>query len=202
MNSLKDIYTERFNKALIPISIGLESELRETLKNFPRIDKITARSKSIDRFLEKAAKIENGLPKYDDPINQIQDQVGARVVTFYLEDVNVVSDYVRKYYRPIEIKKHIPDSEKEFGYFGKHFIFLIPEGLKPTKISSNLSPNFFELQVVTLFQHAWAEAEHDISYKPFFKLSSEQLRKIAFTAAQAWGADMIFDELQKEMLSN
>jgi putative GTP pyrophosphokinase len=202
MNSLKDIYTERFNKALIPISQSLEYELHKTLKDFPRIDKITARPKSIDRFLEKAAKIEDGIPKYIDPVNQIQDQIGARIVTFYLDDVNLVSDYVSKYYSPIEIKKHIPDSEKEFGYFGKHFIFLIPEDLIPSRISSNLIPSFFELQVVTLFQHAWAEAEHDISYKPTVTLNKQQLRKIAFTAAQAWGADLIFDELQKELQSN
>jgi putative GTP pyrophosphokinase len=50
--------------------------------------------------------------------------------------------------------------------------------------------------VKTLFQHAWSEAEHDLGYKrgstPF---SAEGKRKIAYTSAQAWGADHIFDEL-------
>lgn len=202
MINLKDIYTERLTKALIPISKCLESELRATLKDFPRIDRISARPKSIDSFLGKSAKVENGKPKYSDPINQIQDQIGVRIITFYLEDVNLVSEYVYPYYRPIEAKEHIPDSEREFGYFGKHFIFLIPDELKPSKIPKSLVPNFFELQVVTLFQHAWSEAEHDLSYKPTCKLSKDQLRRIAFTAAQAWGADMIFNELQKEIKRN
>ena len=34
------------------------------------------------------------------------------------------------------------------------------------------TPRFFELQVKTLFQHAWSEASHDIAYKPDVPLSS------------------------------
>ncbi|MCL5802016.1 MAG: hypothetical protein M1283_05805, partial [Gammaproteobacteria bacterium] len=60
-------------------------------------------------------------------------------------------------------------------------------------------PNLFELQIKTLFQHAWAEAEHDLGYKTSNSLTSLQKRKIAFTAAQAWGADQIFDELYREL---
>jgi len=202
MSDLKNIYSSRFHKALLPLASRIEAELQSTLKGFPRIDRISARAKSIDRFLQKAAKTDNGVQKYTDPINQIQDQVGARIVTFYLDDVDLVSDYVNKYYRHIEVKQHVPDTCKEFGYFGKHFIFLIPDELKPSKVTANLIPNFFELQIVTLFQHAWSEAEHDISYKPSCELTSEHLRKVAFTAAQAWGADMIFSELQKEISKN
>jgi len=61
------------------------------------------------------------------------------------------------------------------------------------------APEFFELQIKTLFQHAWAEAEHDLGYKPPKPLTSIQKRKMAFTAAQAWGADQIFDELSREL---
>jgi putative GTP pyrophosphokinase len=199
MKSLEQIYSERFNKVLLTLSKNIEDEIKVTLDGIPRIDKISARAKSIDRFLAKASKLEKGELKYNDPINQIQDQIGARIVTFYSEDVEYVSKLVSKYYQPIEIRNHIPDSEKEFGYFGKHFIFIIPEQLIPPKISSKLLPNFFELQVVTLFQHAWSEAEHDLCYKPTCELSKEHLRKVAFTAAQAWGADMIFNDLQKEL---
>lgn len=58
--------------------------------------------------------------------------------------------------------------------------------------------SFFELQIKTLFQHAWSESEHDLGYKPTTTLSSDQKRRLAFTAAQAWGADQIFDELFKQ----
>jgi putative GTP pyrophosphokinase len=66
-------------------------------------------------------------------------------------------------------------------------------------MDETLIPGFFELQIKTLFQHAWSEADHDLGYKPGDQpLTSEQKRLIAFTSAQAWGADHIFDQLFRE----
>jgi putative GTP pyrophosphokinase len=42
-------------------------------------------------------------------------------------------------------------------------------------------------------------AEHDLGYKPgAVPLTPDEKRRLAFTAAQAWGADRIFDELFHE----
>ncbi len=90
----------------------------------------------------------------------------------------------------------VPDSEWEFGYFGKHYILLLPRDVIDPGIDQNLVPEFFELQVKTLFQHAWSEANHDLGYKPgAAPLTADEKRRLAFTAAQAWGADRVFDEL-------
>jgi putative GTP pyrophosphokinase len=59
-----------------------------------------------------------------------------------------------------------------------------------------LLPPFFELQMKPLFQHAWAEANHNLLYNPTFDFSADQKRKIAFIAAQSWGADMFIEELR------
>jgi ppGpp synthetase/RelA/SpoT-type nucleotidyltranferase len=155
------------------------------------------RAKSVDRFVQKAQTTVDDKPKYIDPLNQIQDQIGARVVTFYLADVAIVAERIRKYLNPIEIKTIVPDSESEFGYFGQHFILLLPSDVAAQVAEADLLPPFFELQVKTLFQHAWAEANHDLLYKPSFELSLDERRKVAFTAAQSWGADMIFEELHR-----
>ncbi len=106
---------------------------------------------------------------------------------------------VLKYFRPFEIKNHVPESEKEFSYFGRHFILKVPTDAVSDDMDRTLVPEFFELQIKTLFQHAWSEAEHDLGYKPgTTPLTSEQKRRLAFTSAQAWGADHIFEELFRE----
>ena len=74
----------------------------------------------------------------------------------------------------------------------------VPEDLIDEKLESDKSVEFFELQIKTLFQHAWSEAEHDLGYKPSSQLTSDQKRRLAFTAAQAWGADQIFDEMHRQ----
>ena len=147
------------------------------------------------KFLEKAAKLKDGELKYKEPRRAVQDQIGARVVTFYNTDVERVWPLATQYYSKREYTSHVPESESEFGYVGKHFILNIPRDLYPTAFDFDLMPDVFELQVKTLFQHAWAEAEHDLAYKPEVELDADEKRLFAFTAAQAWGADKIFDDL-------
>jgi ppGpp synthetase/RelA/SpoT-type nucleotidyltranferase len=198
--SLADDYKHRFMTALSPIAEALEQQLRSYLSEESNIDRISARAKSVDRFLSKAEKKGvDGNNKYSDPLNQIQDQVGARIVTFYVSDIKVICAVVEKYYRLVETKTIVPDSEWEFGYFGNHYILLLPRDVIDPNIDENLVPEFFELQVKTLFQHAWSEANHDLGYKPgAAPLMPDEKRRLAFTAAQAWGADRVFDELYQE----
>jgi ppGpp synthetase/RelA/SpoT-type nucleotidyltranferase len=63
------------------------------------------------------------------------------------------------------------------------------------QLTELLIPDFFELQIKTLYQHAWSQAEHGLGYKPETPLSNEEQRKLAFIAAQSWGADTILAEL-------
>jgi putative GTP pyrophosphokinase len=192
--SLEQRYSQRFDSTLLALAEWIISDLRVILKGEKNVDRISARPKSIERFIKKSGKIENGTPKYTDPLNQIQDQVGARIIVFYLNDVKKISDKILEFYREIEIQNIIPESENEFGYIGKHFILKVPNDFQ-----ENNKPKFFELQIKTLFQHAWSEAEHDLYYKSEIEFDTVQKRKVAFTAAQAWGADMIFEELRQQL---
>jgi len=195
MSNIEDLYRERYVSSLLPTAERLLKYIEDIFLAEQRIDNINVRAKGIQRFVEKAAKRENGSSKYTEPLNQIQDQLGARIVVFYKSDVERLSVLADKHFRKIEEVDIVPDSESEFGYFGKHFIFFIPEDVIDDDIDRENLPHFFELQIKTLFQHAWGEANHDIGYKPDSSLDAEDKRKIAFTAAQAWGADMIFEEL-------
>lgn len=174
--------------------------IRNLLKAVPRIDRVSSRAKSLERFAAKAAKVDStGEPRYEDPLTQIQDQIGARVIVFYKSDVEAVATILEKYFRPLERKELVPDSHWKFGYFGRHWILALPEDVIPRDVAKEDVPRFFELQVKTLFQHAWSEANHDVAYKAPTELSSDQQRRFAYTAAQAWGADRVFEELWREI---
>lgn len=200
---LKAEYTCRYEAVLVRLASALGTHFSELMANQPRIDRITARAKDVDRFVKKADNrvdgIVDGILKYDDPLSQIQDQIGARIVVFYESDVERMKENVNKYFTAIEHQNMVPDTESEFGYFGHHLVLVLPTDVIEADMDRTLIPEFFELQIKTLFQHAWSEAEHEIGYKPGDKpLSSKKKRLIAFTSAQAWGADHIFDRLFKE----
>jgi putative GTP pyrophosphokinase len=199
--SLEADYAARYDTVLPALADNVAGLISDYLRDEPRIDRVAARAKSVDRFLRKAgAPRDDGTRKYDEPLSQIQDQVGARVTVFYKSDVERVAAILLNYLRPTESKDLVPDSEWKFGYFGKHVVCLIPNEIIDRKWPKERVPLFFELQIKTLFEHAWAEAEHDIGYKPESgELSVDQIRMLAFTSAQAWGADRAFDQLFTEL---
>jgi len=193
-------YKLRYHTILQPLARKLTEHLQGSVAGLPRIDRVAARAKSPDRFMDKAQKVlASGMRKYAEPLSQIQDLVGARIIVLYLDDVEALSTVIDTYYRRVELRELVPESPNEFGYVGKHYILSFPEDLFEDDADRTRTPQFFELQVKTLFQHAWSEAEHDLRYKPEEPLTPLQSRQMAFTAAQAWGADQIFQVLSREL---
>jgi ppGpp synthetase/RelA/SpoT-type nucleotidyltranferase len=200
VDDLRARYSARYNEVLRPLAQRLQTYLDGLLADTPRVDSVRVRAKSIDRFVEKAGKEHDGQPKYSDPMNQIQDQIGSRIIMFYPSDVErICGSHVTKYFRAIEERAIVPDSPREFDYEGKHFILFIPQDVLDQRWKRGDYPTFFELQVKTLFQHSWAEANHDLAYKAPTELTLDQRRKVAYTAAQAWGADQMFQALAEEL---
>lgn len=193
-NDLLQEYRESY-PVLEETANRIEAVLREILQNVDRVDQISTRVKNPERFLEKVSRLdEKGNKKYKYPFQEIQDQIGCRVVVFYLSDVSVVADRILHEFNEFEDQRVEGQEPDQFSYRARHFICQIPP-----EIRHSLKPNInvFEIQISTLFQHAWAEANHDLAYKSPTDLSFENQRYLAFTAAQAWGADKIFEQIWK-----
>jgi len=103
---------------------------------------------------------------------------------------------VKKEFRVYELlEKH-----KHFGYRANHYII----SLDTKRTSLNEYKRFYglkcEVQVKTLLQHAWAEIEHDIGYKPGQDTAWErsEIRKDFSKNAQLLGqADKNFVKIRK-----
>lgn len=207
MNDHADVstlYQERHEEFLLNMAKNLEDYVTSLIseRRVERIDRISARAKDPARFDAKATKkTKEGEYKYQDPLEQIQDQIGLRIVVFYLSDVDVIEEeLVNRFFQRIERKEITPDDTWQFSYFGRHFILQLPNEAFTEGSDRDALPFCFELQVKTLFQHAWSEAGHDLAYKPMQgELSDEETRKLAYTAAQAWGADQVFHELFRNL---
>jgi ppGpp synthetase/RelA/SpoT-type nucleotidyltranferase len=163
-----------------------------------RIDQFSCRIKDVKSFIKKSEKKEDGKLKYECPFRDIQDQIGARIVVFYVDEVEPMAKKIKEYFTFIEEKRFPPETFKEFSYEGRHFILNLEKDILPDGINKALIPEFFELQIKTLFQHAWAQAEHDVGYKETRELEFDEKRRLAFAAAQAWGADRIFSEILQQ----
>lgn len=200
--TLADTYGDKYSRVLVPVALELERLLKSYFDGVPRIDRVYARAKAPDKFLEKAARQENGTAKYCDPENQIQDQIGARVICLYQSDIDPAVERAEKYFMAAEKGKRKPESDSEFGYFGMHLILPIPGDAVPAPIDRREVPRMFELQIRTLFQHAWSEANHDIGYKSPRELTRDERRGMAFASAQAWGADDFFDRLHRARVAS
>lgn len=198
MNILSAEYTKRFNLVLKPTSEALEEFLYPLFTGQAGVCRVSTRPKTITSFLEKAQRTHNGRPKYSDPMNQIQDQIGALVLTRFSSDIPPIAEIVEKHFRRIERSLVEPDSESEFGYVGRHYILFIPNDARCDAVPDS-DLDFFELQIKTLFQYAWSETNHSIGYKRLESLSPEQRRLSAYVAAQAWGADRAVCELYEEV---
>lgn len=188
-------YAERF-KLLREVDKDLEALFDELVAGLPRIDRVSTRVKPVDRFAEKAVRtVDDGEElsyKYEHPLEDIQDQIGARIVVYYRSDVDPIADRVLAELRVVEDREIEEPDPQRFGYESRHFVCFIPPDIR----ERHEPPiDFFELQIATLFQHAWAEANHDLGYKAQWELDWEEKRRIAWAAAQAWGADRIFDDL-------
>ncbi len=199
--ALATMYTRHFTDVLSPLADSLRALIVDHLKGEPRIDRVSARAKSPERFVAKAARVDvHGALKYSNPLDQIQDQIGVRVIVYFKSDAVRVGAVLKRYLRHVEQKTLVPESEWMFGYFGIHYIFALPAEAVPSEIDSGACPRLFELQIKTLFQHAWSEANHDLGYKPVDQLTDDQKRRLAYTSAQAWGADRTFQELWSEIV--
>lgn len=199
--SIKDEYVKRF-PILTKTAELLSAYLLGIVTDIPRIDAVTTRAKDPDRYFAKAVKPNsNGGARYENPKYGIQDQIGARINVLYLSDVEIVRNRMTEFMKFIEESPKSPDDDSAFGYFGYHFIFQTPDEIISDSDRDDV-PEFFELQIKTLFQHAWSESNHDLSYKTHRNLNSDERRMFAFTAAQAWGADQIFEDLGKRLIGN
>lgn len=191
---IRRTYTEH-RPVLEKIANELEQSIRAIFQSYPRLDSVRSRVKTVESFVEKAQKQENGGPKYLNPFDDIYDQIGCRIVVFFRSDLKDAEKLVLEEFHRIEVDRKQPEKPSIFEYEATHLICYIPREIG-CRLNSPI--DFFEVQIKTLFQHACAQAYHDIGYKSRLGVDFDDDRLMHFAFASAWGADEIFDQMWRK----
>lgn len=190
----------------------------ELIKKEYRMEgEVSGRTKEIVSFAEKCVRKAD---KYPDPVYDLTDLCGVRVVAKTQTEVN-------RFCRMIESLFIIDEAnsenkldllkEQEFGYLSVHYIVQVPSdlgerfprirdlGVPIDEINQprqgEEEPRFrkAEIQVRTLLQHQWADSFHDRIYKNAIQLPKNYKREANQLAAIMESADKAYTGLVEKI---
>ena len=191
MDLHSEIILEEYREAR-PVFEKMQAEvtgiLREALERNGLI--VTAIETRIKTEESLAGKLALKGAKYA-TLSDITDILGARIVTFYTDDVDRIAAMAEQLFEidwanSVDKRKlHQLDS---FGYNSLHYICRLP------------GYNYrFELQLRTTLQHAWAAINHDTGYKSGVEIPREYMRRINRLAGLLEIADDEFSHIRTEI---
>lgn len=155
------------------ITLFQESELNYQL--------VESRTKTLLSFEDKINR-----KTYINPIAEITDMCGLRIIVYYIEDIEEVKKLIRTNFVIDEENSMDKSTELEpnqFGYLSHHFVVGLSENrisLPEWRTYSNFKA---EIQVRTIMQHSWASIFHELHYKKPKEFSKKLDRKLFRLAA-------------------
>ncbi len=161
---------------------------------------VTSRVKTVESFTKKIRRKKSEGRDYDNPLEEITDIVGIRIIAYYLGDVIKIGELIKREFQ-IDYENSLDKSEllesNQFGYLSVHYIVSLSHPRKEAaewRIFSNIKS---EVQIRTILQHAWAEIDHKLRYKRDDALPRDLKRQLYRLIALFELADLEFENLRE-----
>lgn len=189
--------------ACLPLLQRMDSILQQVLqnvldKNGLAVTAVTTRIKTKESLAGKLARKGN---KYNS-LSDITDIVGARIVTFYTDDVDRIAAMVEQMFDidwENSVDKRRLHELDSFGYNSLHYICRLPRTIIYDPNQPQLNEIRFEMQLRTNLQHAWASINHDTGYKSGVEIPREYVRQLNRLAGMLEMVDDEFSRIRTEI---
>lgn len=138
---------------------------------------------------------------YKDPLKQMQDLVGVRLVVLLSPEIEAICKLIESCDKWSYTKDRAPEAEiqanpDKFGYQSVHYIVRAKEGIEVDGVA--IPPDSpCEIQVRTLLQHAYAELVHDSIYKAVGPVPYKASRYASSSMALIETTDHLFCETMR-----
>lgn len=159
---------------------------------------VSSRAKEVRSFVKKALR-----EGYADPLAEIGDKAGVRVIVPYLEDIGRVEAIVEALCTIADREQKLEALQyDQLGYLGVHFdlaprpeLLIGQDDLGPD--TPELADLHAELQIHSKAQSAWAVVSHDLLYKPPVEAADETKRAVTRLVALVELFDGEVDRLRR-----
>jgi putative GTP pyrophosphokinase len=176
--------------------------LEESLKRRDiKVHSVEARAKDPSSFGKKAAQpsdADPASPKYPNPLVQITDLAGVRVITYFPSTLKDIDEMLSEEFKIVERSDMGAEliEEERFGYQSIHYLVKLTPQRARLPEHDPFALSIAEIQVRTILQHAWAEIEHDIQYKSASVIPAEIRRRFMSLVGMLEIADREFQAIQ------
>lgn len=158
LQSLRDEYSSRTASHEL-FRRRIHEKMSANTKNWNFYIEIHSRVKEVDSFIKKAMR-----KKYPDPLSEIKDQVGFRLITSYQVNLKDIDEFIQSVFRVVSFEDKLDSLDyNQLGYLGLHYEVCLQDVLPG--MNPYYNEMFFEIQVHTKAQNLWASISHELDYK-------------------------------------
>lgn len=207
LKNYNNYYKNCFNHSAKYVSKRLACALEKKIKCI-----ITSREKGPVSLEDKLKNTTNLSPPLTDKkiITAMKDLAGARIALYFHSDFAIVESIIFEQFKVEKVIEHPTLKEKKKlsprqlfpGYSSKHYIVNSEQSLGLLDNNGRRINMLVEIQVTSLFMHAWSEVEHDLLYKPKkpVELEYDELAILDSINGLACSAELQMESLKKNMI--
>lgn len=141
---------------------------------------------------------------YVNPLQEVSDLAGIRVILYYEKDVRKVCRVLKEEF--FIVKSQSVDKAKlladdQFGYRDAQYVVKLSKSRQRLPGWAKYKGLKAEFQVRTILQHAWGAISHKLDYKPGSPMPRQNRRRLARLAGLLEQADDEFSNLKKQAVA-